>query len=298
MTKVSVIIPTHNRPQLLKRAVESVLRQTYSDWELLIVNDGDDEMLVKVFVSGLDSSKIVCLKTEKPGSGGSSARNIGIKNANSELVAFLDDDDEWTDDHLIEHVHAHDLFKEVAMVYNRVKVLNKNQEVINDKKIRLLGLQQPTEALLKRCFIFTVAMSMKTLIAREFLFDESLPKNQEWDLSIRVSQKYKVYGIDKTLTLVHMGESPQMGGIANIDNIIRGHKMLLDKHFQLYNIYPRSLAARYFELANLYKIKGDFTYSKKYFKLACKMHKYNTTYLYNWLLSLSGESVYNKLHKI
>src|SRR3989338_8677774 len=93
MVKVSVIIPTHNRPELLKRAVKSVLNQTYKDLEVIVVDDGLEKRADETVNSFNDSRlKYIQHPEEK---GGSAARNTGIKNSSGEFIAFLDDDDEW-----------------------------------------------------------------------------------------------------------------------------------------------------------------------------------------------------------
>jgi len=79
MLKVSVVIPTHNRPELLKRAIKSVLNQTYQDFEVIIVDDGD--ISAEDVVKSFSNSRIKYIKHKIPHKGGSAARNTGIKAA-------------------------------------------------------------------------------------------------------------------------------------------------------------------------------------------------------------------------
>ena len=95
---VSVIIPTHNRGEMLRRAIDSVLSQTYKDFELIIVSDGSADETDKVIVSYTDP-RIRFLKHDKS-RGASAARNTGIRASIGQYIAFLDDDDEWTLDKL------------------------------------------------------------------------------------------------------------------------------------------------------------------------------------------------------
>ena len=90
---VSVVIPTFNRPAMLARAIESVLNQTYSNLEIIVVDDaseGDIEAVVKSF----DDERIKLIRHEH-NQGGSAARNTGIWHSRGRYIAFLDDDDEW-----------------------------------------------------------------------------------------------------------------------------------------------------------------------------------------------------------
>ena len=91
--KVSVIIPTYNRADLLPRAVKSALSQTYDDYEILIVDDCSTDH-TRETVSAWDDERVRYTRhTENRGQSG--ALNMGIHNASGQYIAFLDDDDEW-----------------------------------------------------------------------------------------------------------------------------------------------------------------------------------------------------------
>lgn len=92
---VSIIIPTYNRAHLIERAIESVLHQTYQDFELIIIDDGSTDNtddIINKFQKKDD--RIIYLKHDR-NKGGSAARNTGIKASRGEYIAFLDSDDEW-----------------------------------------------------------------------------------------------------------------------------------------------------------------------------------------------------------
>ena len=91
MIKVSVIIPTHNRPEYVGRAIKSVLNQTYQDFEIIVVDDGLEKRAEPV-INKITDSRIKYIKHEQE-KGGSAARNTGIRAAQGEYIAFLDNDD-------------------------------------------------------------------------------------------------------------------------------------------------------------------------------------------------------------
>ncbi|WP_135855417.1 glycosyltransferase [Halorussus salinus] len=93
MPTVSVVIPTYNRAELLTRAIDSVLAQTYDDFELLVVDDGSTDDTEEV-VTGYDDERVRYLAHDT-NRGANPARNTGIEAAEGEYVAFLDSDDEW-----------------------------------------------------------------------------------------------------------------------------------------------------------------------------------------------------------
>ena len=93
MPRVSVIIPTYRRPDFLGKAIESVLNQTFQDFEVIIVDDASNDNTGEV-VRGFVDKRIhyVCHEVNR---GGAAARNTGILKARGRYIAFLDDDDEW-----------------------------------------------------------------------------------------------------------------------------------------------------------------------------------------------------------
>jgi len=93
MPRVSAVIPTRNRPGLVCRAVQSVLTQTYTDLEAIVVIDGPDPATLEA-LSGINDPRLRVIALDK-NVGGSEARNIGVESASGEWIAFLDDDDEW-----------------------------------------------------------------------------------------------------------------------------------------------------------------------------------------------------------
>jgi glycosyltransferase involved in cell wall biosynthesis len=101
---VSVVIPTRNRPDMVVRAVRSVLRQTFASFEIIVVIDGPDP-LTEQRLTAIDDERLNTILLTKS-AGGSEARNTGARNARGEWVAFLDDDDEWFPEKLEKQIAA------------------------------------------------------------------------------------------------------------------------------------------------------------------------------------------------
>lgn len=91
---VSVVIPVHNKATYVKRAISSVLNQTFSNFEIIVIEDASTDNSAQI-VKSIKDYRIRFLSRDKPGSGGYAARNLGIKMAKSEWIAFLDADDAW-----------------------------------------------------------------------------------------------------------------------------------------------------------------------------------------------------------
>ena len=103
MAQVDVIIPLYNKESTVKRAIESIQRQTFTDWNIIAVNDGSTDKSADV-VNRLNEAKIKLIHQENKGPG--AARNRGIELAESEYVAFLDADDEWLPEYLENSIKA------------------------------------------------------------------------------------------------------------------------------------------------------------------------------------------------
>lgn len=117
--QVSVITPFLNGAGWLKEAVESVLAQTYTNWELILINDGSKEEATSVAIDYAERfpGKIICLEHEgKKNRGVTASRNLGIKNSTGSLIAFLDSDDCWLADKLRVQVEKFQQYPETGML--------------------------------------------------------------------------------------------------------------------------------------------------------------------------------------
>jgi len=110
MMKVSVIIPTYNREQLLKRAIQSVLNQTFRDFEIIVVDDGSTDN-TKEIIDSFTSDKIKYIYESNSG-GAARPKNTGIKNAQGKYIAVLDSDDEWLPQKLEKQIELLEIFQD------------------------------------------------------------------------------------------------------------------------------------------------------------------------------------------
>jgi glycosyltransferase involved in cell wall biosynthesis len=174
LPKFSVIIPTCNRPEYLSEAVASVITQTFSDFELLIVNDGDSPV-----ASPLDP-RVRILENSKRGA--VAARNLGIEKSDGEFIAFLDDDDVWSAaDHLF---YACKILTASADFYFADGVL---QFPSGDQKI--FGLAADVDTLAHDNTILISAVCYKKSLHQKLgSFDLALPFYWDWDWYLRVAR--------------------------------------------------------------------------------------------------------------
>ena len=299
MLKVSVVIPTCNRPELLKRAIRSVLAQTYQDFEIIVVDDGMKERAGDA-VLGFADSRIKYIQNDIS-LGGGGTRNRGIDEAKGEYVAFLDDDDEWLPGKLEKQVTAlNSSGEDVCAAFTGVYLFD---ETTGEKKFDFRpGISGPADIFdrtIYRCFIWTSALMVRREVLHKERFDPSFTKNQEWDLQLRLARIGKFFGIDETLARLNLlGDDEHMGGKGNIANIAKGYESLLQKHAKEFVRAPKALARQSFILGGLYREMGKFKEMRERFRDAWKARPMMPAYALHYGLSLLGERVYMVLFRL
>lgn len=203
----SVIIPTYNRKALLRKAVDSVLSQTYGNLELIIVDDGSFDDTDKL-ISNYQDKRIVYKKI--PHSGVSAARNKGISLATGNFIAFLDSDDWWKKDKLeITKKYITDYPKK--QIFHTQEIWYRGGVLLSQKKKHRKPDGWVYEKALSLCCIsISTACVKKGIFSEIGIFDESLPACEDYDFWLRATLRYPVKLIDKALTLKDGGRKDQL----------------------------------------------------------------------------------------
>jgi glycosyltransferase involved in cell wall biosynthesis len=224
---VTVVLPTHNRPSLVKRAAESVLRQTYSDWELIIVDDASAQDIASGVAELLRDDRRVRLVRRTVNGGASAARNTGIEHAQGRFVCFLDDDDEYLGNKLAHQVNqlesAPDDVAGVAGAWfyaTRPVDLQLRGEDTELRREQFLdfdaGVVQVGSVLLRR----------ETVV--ELGFDESLPVIHDWDFYVRLLERHRMLRDSEPVMLMHEDAGRRL--TANHWNRFRDLERLYEKY--------------------------------------------------------------------
>ena len=237
---VTAVITTYKRePEILRRAVESVVNQSWRPLELLVVNDCPEDsilsekirkMLVEVQQNNSDVA-IQYVPLER-NSGACAARNRGLELANGEYISYLDDDDVWKPNKL-ELQRAGFISDKIGMVYSPfINISYKNPEkeeiiIRGDKSGNLL------ENLLERNVIGGTSMPMIRTEALRLIdgFDESLQSSQDYDVWIRIAQRYEIQFVEKPLTIRYMTEDSIT---TNLKKKEQGWQYFTDKYWNYY----------------------------------------------------------------
>lgn len=218
---LSVIIPTYRRSEMLYRAIDSVLCQTYKDVECIVVNDnnpGDEYSLVlyKTLAQYKDDNRFYFLEQEQH-KNGAAARNAGIRMAKGEYIAFLDDDDFWDSNKAEIQI---DLLKKLPKDFGAVSCLMrlyKNGKIVSAPRPYKDGYIH-FEVLTR-----TISMGTGSLIIRRCslddtgYFDENLRRYQDPQLFSFLTEKYKVKLIKRYLHNRDIDDAQNRPSVENID---------------------------------------------------------------------------------
>jgi glycosyltransferase involved in cell wall biosynthesis len=223
---VSVVLPTYNRRQRVRQAVDSVLAQCWGACEVIVVDDGSTDDTVAVLQTYGERIRVL----RQANRGVSAARNMGIRAAGGELIALLDSDDYWLPGKLAAQVEFFQA-NPAALICQTEEIWMRNGVRVNaGRRHRKLG-GLIFEKTLPLCLISPSAVMMrKKLLDEVGLFDESLPACEDYDLWLRVTWKYPVHLIDKPLIIKCGGHADQLSRMAELDKFrIRALLKILSK---------------------------------------------------------------------
>jgi glycosyltransferase involved in cell wall biosynthesis len=299
---ISVIIPTYNRAHLLPRSIESVLNQTYKDFELIIVDDGSNDNTDEVVNKYIKKdNRIKYIKFEK-NKGGNVARNAGINHSRGEYIAFLDSDDEWLSKKLERQIS----------VFHKSKIENLGlvycgSYAIKEKKIQKIFPYRKGEVfedLLKTNIIIgggSGVIIKKTCFENCGKFDENIilryGGSQEYEMWIRIAKKYNFDFTLDHLIKYYIHKISITGGSKFIEKK-KAREYIFNKYKEYYLNNPKlySTALRY---NGTRFVRENFCQEgRRNFIKSIKINPLNwKSYLYLFF-SIFGSNFYNKLLKI
>ena len=193
---VSVIIPTYNRGRLILDSINSVLNQTYKNIELIVVDDCSTDDTEKT-VKSIDDSRIKYIKLEK-NSGACVARNKGIEISRGEFIAFNDSDDLWLPEKINSQLDF--LYENNAEIsFCKMECRTPENNFIHNFPNIEFDRKISYKDLLKYNSASTQTIFGKTDCFKEIIFDATMPRLQDWDEVLRLSQKFSVFYQNKIL---------------------------------------------------------------------------------------------------
>jgi glycosyltransferase involved in cell wall biosynthesis len=203
---VSVIIPTYNRSSFVLEAVDSVFKQTFEDFELIIVDDGSTDGTEKALTS-YQGRFIYHFQGNR---GVSAARNRGIQTACGKWIAFLDDDDLWLPEKLETQIRFFSQNPE-ASICQTEEIWIRNGRRVNPRKKHQKYSGDIFAPSLLLCLVSPSAVMIKReLFEQVGCFDETLPACEDYDLWLRISAQFPIFLIDRPLVIKCGGHPDQL----------------------------------------------------------------------------------------
>ena len=292
---VSIVIPTYNRAHLLSRAIQSVLNQTYADFELIIVDDGstdETEKLVKSFNSGM-----IRYIRHRENKGIAAASNAGIQSAKGAYIAFLDSDDEWMSEKLEKQMSIFEKAPpEVGIVYTGFVVIRNNKKKYNLAGGIVSEAGNTFSNLLRGDFVLTSAILVKVECFKiAGAFDERFLVMSDSEMFLRISRYYQFKGVNEPLMIYY----PQPDSIsANKSAYIKSYKLMLEMYFEDIKQDKRILAMYYFVLGDLMCCYGELSQGRDYLLRSVKAYPQDIRFRSAFVISLLGKSIYSAVSKI
>lgn len=252
MIKVSIVIPFYKNRKWLLEALESIYKQSYKNYEIILINDGSDENIFEL----IKNKKIIYIYQQNKGP--AAARNIGITNSNGEYIAFLDSDDLFLPNKLDYQVALMDRHKNIIMSHTSYERIDQNYKkiaVINSGKFS--GHVYPK--IIYNCPIATPTVMIRKNLLGKLKFDENIKIGEDIIFWSKIAKTSQIIGIEKVFTQVRIHDNNTMNdpikyleGGFNIINVLGKYDETLKKSFIKYchsSIYLR-VGQLYFENNN------------------------------------------------
>ena len=242
--QVSVIIPAYNSEKTLRETISSVLNQTFSNFELIVIDGGSTDSTLGI-ISSIHDFRLRVFSYSNLGI--SASRNCGIAHSNGEFIAFLDHDDLWTPDKLELQLRALRENPQAAVAYSWIDVIDESNQFIRSG-IRVSVTDNARTKLLVNNFLYTAS---NPLIRKEALievggFDESLSGPEDWDLFLRLSSHYQFITVPHSLILFRRSA----GSVSSNTSMMEAAALqVINRAFEQ---SPESLHLKKYSLSTLY----------------------------------------------
>lgn len=207
---LTVIIPTYNRAHFLDRAIDSVLKQTLSCAEIIIVDDGSTDNTAEIVAQKALKSSIPLLYIVQENRGPSAARNVGVSHSSCNYIAFLDSDDHWQKQKIKKQFSALLAHSKYRISHTYEKWFRRGEH-LNQKKKHIPRHGDIFDHCLSLCAVgMSTVMLEKSLFDEIGFFDESMRCCEDYDFWLRLSCRHRFLLIDERLTIKEGGRDDQV----------------------------------------------------------------------------------------
>ncbi len=294
--KVSVIIPAYNISRFVAETLESVFAQTFTDFEIILINDGSSD--TPTLKAGLAPFFDRIVYAEQPNSGASRARNAAICLSRGDLLAFLDGDDLWLPEFLSESVDFIER-NDFEMVYSDALLIG--EPLFAGKtfmeKSPSSGAVTPAKLITSECNVITSGTMIRKYLVEKFdLFDTDLKRMQDFDLWFRLAKNGARIGYQKRVLLQYRVRLDSLSGTTTdrsrrntygLEVVGKKYALTDAERAILENQTAVFEAEHQLDLGKLYLVRGDYAEAKKHFAEANKFYKRPKLAIINLLINIS-----------
>ncbi|AFY99667.1 glycosyltransferase family 2 protein [Calothrix sp. PCC 6303] len=275
MPKVSVVIPAYNAMAYLPQTIDSVLNQTFTDFEILVIDNSSSDNIIE-WVSQIKDSRITLITHENRGA--TNSRNIGILRAKGEYIAFLDADDLWEKTKLEKQVSCLEQNPSVGLVYTWTDLIDSTGKLLK------LSIKHQEEGYIWEKVVIqdvvgngSCAMVRASCFQEVGLFDSNVGIADDFDMWIRIAAVYEFAVVKECLVLYRQHQN---NSSKNRQKIIETHAQIIEKSFRdvsLNLLYLRNRA-----YANLFRYQSWLALEDGNYKEAKLLLKQATLHGHNW----------------
>ena len=291
MVDLSIIIPTYNRAYIISRAIQSVLNQTYRDFEVLVIDDGSTDNTSEIVKSFNDKRLRYIRHGENRGV--AAARNTGIMSAEGKYIAFQDSDDEWFPEKLEKQMAVFTTTSpQIGVMYTGFLLIEGNTKtrIPSSKVTKKEG--NIYNSLLRGNFVSPGASIVKReCFTKAGMFDEHYVPLEDWEFWLRISRHYHFKCVDEPLLITyHMPDSIS----SNQNAALRAHRLILEKYYEDIKKDKKTLAIYFSKIGDLLCFNGELNQGREYLLKAFTAFPLNVKPMMAVLASLLGQNGYDR----
>ncbi|MFQ5964188.1 MAG: glycosyltransferase family 2 protein [Candidatus Scalinduaceae bacterium] len=278
MPRVSVIIPAYNVERYIGETLDSVLVQTYSDFEVIVVDDGSNDRTAFIIKKYQKKNPEKVRLIQKENAGPARARNVGIKASTGEYIAFVDADDLWLPEKLEKQVSYFEKQPpQVGMVYTNAKKFDQQGIWTLPKRYRKKRVEGwiYKDLLRENMIPNQSVMVRKRCFEKVGLFEESLDIIEDHDMWLRVAMKYEIAFLNEVLSLYR---EHSQGRSKGVEKTMKRAIGVMDKHLkmalgniELEDTIKRSFSQRLYEFGYFYLKEGRMLAARQMFDRSLAM---------------------------
>lgn len=223
---ISVIIPTYNRENYLKEAIDSVLQQTYQNIEIIVVDDASTDNTKEIVLSFKDKVRYIYQDNKERGA----ARNNGIAHAKGEFIAFLDSDDAWLPDHLESCLNALKCDNNAGLSFSHSYIINEKGAIISKNRPYIVNgfmLEKIVSNFSSFGCNASSCVIKKNILDKSGLFkeDRNLAGSEDWEMWVRISSYAKFISTNRFTAKIR---SHSENSSINPEKMAKSMKKVLD----------------------------------------------------------------------